>query len=183
MSTIINLCGWDVNHVLGMSIMSFYLQWINITIHNSDALRQDLCLGETVGKSCQINRFLNQSFDGNHIKHKNMEEIYHTEMVKTNQTFNIQITDTTNNHIVSHNNEMKEIAQNKNTDMLHIKLKGIDNYAMKEITVISLWFRWFVCHFSDIHNKSQTNHGDLWVIFLLFVWKHKFWKQNVNWSH
>ena len=78
-----------------------------------------LCvIGETVGKSCFINRFVHKSFAARHIKHNKIEELYHKQMNIADKTYDVQIIDTTNN-----NNESIH-------DIVSIQLKDIDNYSM-----------------------------------------------------
>ena len=75
-------------------------------------------MGQAVGKSCFIQRFLTQSYDGQHVKHNKMERIHHTRLNVLDRPFDLQILDTTSNH--------KEDITN-DASLLHIEL---DNYSM-----------------------------------------------------
>ena len=77
-------------------------------------------LGETVGKSSLINRFFDDSFSGQHIQHKYMETTHQKKMRLLNQTFELNVIDTTNNEDI-------EVSHD---DILKIEWKGMDGYSM-----------------------------------------------------
>lgn len=98
------------------------------TPHSSNKSVIKLCvIGETVGKSCFINRFVNKSFAARHIKHNHIEQLYHKQVNIADKTYDIQIIDTTNTiHDDTDNNYNNKSIH----DILHIQLKDIDNYSM-----------------------------------------------------
>ena len=56
------------------------------------AIKVKVCvLGETVGKSSAINRFVNKTFSGQHIQHENMEQIHRKQLKLFNKTFDLFI--------------------------------------------------------------------------------------------